>query len=623
MRTASGSFGGITWQAQSVIVGAGSTATIAGGGNPAYLASMPQYSGTVALIMDYGPGGRFICSGTLLPDRRSILTAAHCVSDGGGGRPNSTTAYFYGGPDPDTVVPGNPEATAVTVSDYFVHAGYSGEVIDHNDIAVLRLATDAPAFATSYDLYDGGPDGTLTGEDVNVAGYGRRSDTGGAVGANLGTGRLRQGGNRYAFRFGDADFGGFWDGFFGLASNEEFSFVADFDNGLAANDASCLIAGALGLGGSKYCNLGRGVTESMIAGGDSGGPNFIDGRISGVNSYSLSFGTDYGDSDSTLNSSFGEFGGYVPVYLHQAFIRSHLVSTAPSLLADLSLKSAMTAGCKSVTGTVTLSGPAPAAGVMVSLSETLGSASVPATLTILSGATTKTFTIKTLPVLANEVGTVSATLGSKTLSQPLTVRPMGVSSLTLSPTSVAGGKPSTGTAKLECLAAPGSIEVVLASSNPAVARPVATSVFVPPGMQSAKFDIATSPVLAKSTETISAAANGIKKSKTLSLTPAASVTPTSLRFGNQTVGTTSGVLNTTLTNKGATVFSVGSIALTGTYAAWFAQTNNCPANLAPGASCTIGVTFTPAAALSKAAKLTIVTSATSTPLSVSLSGTGI
>jgi hypothetical protein len=78
-----------------------------------------------------------------------------------------------------------------------------------------------------------------------------------------------------------------------------------------------------------------------------------------------------------------------------------------------------------------------------------------------------------------------------------------------------------------------------------------------------------------------------------------------------------------LTNKGAVPFSVSSISLTGTGAAWFAQTNNCPASLVAGASCVISVTFTPQTALTKSAKLSIATSATSTPLSVSLSGTGI
>ena len=142
-------------------------------------------------------------------------------------------------------------------------------------------------------------------------------------------------------------------------------------------------------------------------------------------------------------------------------------------------------------------------------------------------------------------------------------------------------------------------------------------------MQSATFDVVTNPVLAKTTATISGTANGITKSKVLTVTPAAVVAPTSLKFGSVTVGQTSAPLTATLTNKGAVPFTVNGISLTGTYASWFAQTNNCPANLAAGASCTVSVTFTPQAALSKSAKLSIATSATSMPLSVSLSGTGI
>ena len=118
------------------IIGVGPTATLNppnndGGGNPAYFAGMPQYSGVAALIMDFGPDGRFICSGTLLPDRRSILTAAHCVSNGAGtDNPLITTAYFYGGDDPNLRVPFNVASTAVDVSNYFVHPLYTGEVID-------------------------------------------------------------------------------------------------------------------------------------------------------------------------------------------------------------------------------------------------------------------------------------------------------------------------------------------------------------------------------------------------------------------------------------------------------------------------------------------------------------
>jgi Trypsin/PEP-CTERM motif len=326
-RTASGTANGYTWQAQSTVVGQTSTATLAGGGNPIYTAPMPQYNGVVALIMNFGGSGSFICSGTLLPDRQSVLTAAHCVTDGAAlTNPVSTTAWFYGGPNPDTVVPDNAASTAVSVSNYFVNPGYTGQVIDQNDIAVLRLAAPAPTWANSYELSSVSD---LTSSAFNIAGYGARSDAGGSVGANLGTGRLRQGDNRYDFRLGDSDFAGFFDGFFddpGLPSAQvEYSYVSDLDNGNAANDASGLLAADFGLGGLKYNNLGLGQTEVGVAGGDSGGPQFIGGRVASVTSYGLSFGAGFGDVDDDLNSTFGEFSGYVPVYIHQAFINASLV----------------------------------------------------------------------------------------------------------------------------------------------------------------------------------------------------------------------------------------------------------------------------------------------------------
>jgi hypothetical protein len=196
-------------------------------------------------------------------------------------------------------------------------------------------------------------------------------------------------------------------------------------------------------------------------------------------------------------------------------------------------------------------------------------------------------------------------------------------SVTLAPTPVVGGQPVTGKAMLECKAGPGPIAVSLSSSNAAVASPVAASIVVPQGLQSANFDVTTNAVQAKSYATVAGTANGITKSKKLAVNVAAAVIPTSLRFGSIPVGQTSAPLSATLTNRGALPFAVNGISLTGAAASWFAQTNNCPASLAPGSSCAISVTFKPQAAASKSSKLTIATSAASTPLSVSLSGTGI
>ena len=46
-----------------------------------------------------------------------------------------------------------------------------------------------------------------------------------------------------------------------------------------------------------------------------------DGKLASVNSYGLTWGTDYpGDVDNFLNDSWGEFSGYVPTYIHYNFI---------------------------------------------------------------------------------------------------------------------------------------------------------------------------------------------------------------------------------------------------------------------------------------------------------------
>lgn len=331
VNSASGTVNGVTWQAQSTIVGYNSTATAVAGGDPRYQAAMPQYSGVVGILMDYGAAGRFVCSGTLLNDRQSVLTAAHCVSEGTSARPLSTTVFFYDGPNRDLNVYSEAGPTTRSVSNYFVHSAYTGEVVDQNDIAVLRLSEKAPDFAKSYGLWTGND---LTGQQFNVAGYGGRSDGGGNVGVNLGTGRLRQGDNRYDFRLGDADFGGFFlDPVDWWGDKAEYSYLSDFDNGNAGNDASCAIAGAFALGGAKYCNLGLGEDEVTTAGGDSGGPEFIDGMIASVTSYGLTFGSGFGDIDNALNDTFGEFAGFVPVFLHRDFINSVMVVPAPGTVA--------------------------------------------------------------------------------------------------------------------------------------------------------------------------------------------------------------------------------------------------------------------------------------------------
>lgn len=329
---------GLSWEARNTVIGQTPTSDILapsntiGGGDPLYKPTADK-DGTVALIMEYDNGGRFICSGSLLSDGRSIATAAHCVSSGGGVKDADlvkTTAYFYtGNPDERTVDP-TVGAQAIDISEYFVEGNYSGEVIDQNDIAILRLSQAAPASATRYDLYTQ----ELTGEQFNVAGYGTRSTVGGASGntppAGARTGFLREGDNVYDYAWGNSVFDGFFtnrdgsgENFFGFAE-VEFSYISDFDNGLAAQsqaDRICtVVAGAASC--ADLFDFGLGAREVGIAGGDSGGPGFIDGMLASINSYGLTFGASFGDFDGVFNAGWGEFSGYVPIYIHTDFINS-------------------------------------------------------------------------------------------------------------------------------------------------------------------------------------------------------------------------------------------------------------------------------------------------------------
>ena len=102
----------------------------------------------------------------------------------------------------------------------------------------------------------------------------------------------------------------------------------------------------------------------------------------------------------------------------------------------------------------------------------------------------------------------------------------------------------------------------------------------------------------------------------------ASLSPTSLAFGNQSVGTTSAAQTLTLSNTGSAALSITSLALTGTNASDFAQTNTCGSSVAASANCTISVTFKPSASGSRTASVRITDNASGSPQTVSLSGTG-
>jgi hypothetical protein len=94
--------------------------------------------------------------------------------------------------------------------------------------------------------------------------------------------------------------------------------------------------------------------------------------------------------------------------------------------------------------------------------------------------------------------------------------------------------------------------------------------------------------------------------------------PTSLTFATELVGVTSPAQNVTLTNSGTATLTITSITTTGD----FAQTNNCGATVAVGASCTISVTFDPTTINTRTGTVAITDNAPASPQTVALTGTG-
>ncbi len=94
-----------------------------------------------------------------------------------------------------------------------------------------------------------------------------------------------------------------------------------------------------------------------------------------------------------------------------------------------------------------------------------------------------------------------------------------LTSLTLNPTSVTGGNPSTGTVTLSGAAPAGGAVVSLSSNNTAVAT-VPTSVTVAAGATSATFTVTTKSVTASTSVTLSTSYGGITKTAALTVSPA-------------------------------------------------------------------------------------------------------
>jgi hypothetical protein len=97
----------------------------------------------------------------------------------------------------------------------------------------------------------------------------------------------------------------------------------------------------------------------------------------------------------------------------------------------------------------------------------------------------------------------------------------------------------------------------------------------------------------------------------------AQVSTATIIFASQSVGTTSGSQAVTVSNLGAAQMTVGSVTISGD----FTQSGSCSV-IAPGASCSLAVTFKPMTTGARTGTLSIAANAAGSPYTVNLSGTG-
>ena len=252
------------------------------------------FDGVVRLVV-----GNQYGTGVLLFDGTAVLTAAHLFA----GNTSSANIIF--------------ETTAgtqtIASSHVLVNANYDTSN-SNNDLALVWLSQDAPVAAQRYDIYRSNAE---IGQTMTMVGYGvPGSGTSGTLTSfNEAPVRLKAN-NQFdtdsvslGSLFGDT---AVWNATSGK------QLVADFDSGLAQNDA-------LGALLNKH-DLGLGTSEGLISKGDSGGPAFIGNLVAGIASFTarLSASGIVPDVDNTSNSSFGEIAAWQRVSAYQQWIDQSL-----------------------------------------------------------------------------------------------------------------------------------------------------------------------------------------------------------------------------------------------------------------------------------------------------------
>jgi len=254
--------------------------------------------------------------------------------------------------------------------------------------------------------------------------------------------------------------------------------------------------------------------------------------------------------------------------------------------------------------------------------------------TLATGASCKISITFTPTALGASTGTLSVADSSSTSPQTAQLSGNGVYPAVLSPSSVAFGDQfvnTTSTVKVVTLVNNQTVPLTIAGISTSGDFAQTSNCPVSPNTLGARLSCQISinflPTVVGAltgTLTIDDSAANAPQTATLSGTGTAPVTlaPTGLTFASQVVGTTSSGKSVTLRNDQGVPLTISQISTAGDFSQASTTCPLSPNTLGAGASCSISVAFTPTAPGARIGTLNVADSASTSPQTMSLSGTG-
>ncbi|MFY9731421.1 MAG: choice-of-anchor D domain-containing protein, partial [Candidatus Acidiferrales bacterium] len=210
----------------------------------------------------------------------------------------------------------------------------------------------------------------------------------------------------------------------------------------------------------------------------------------------------------------------------------------------------------------------------------------------------------TLQISPSSLSFAAQSVGTSSPSQTITLSSTGTSSVTINGITVIGPNAADFSESGNCSAVLG-----------AGASCQLTVIFKPLAAGNRSASISISDNAAGNPHSVTVAGTATQA--------AVSISPATLNFANQLVGTASPPVPITVTNTGTGALVIASISFPGANAADFTQKNTCTAPVAPAATCLINLTFAPTAVGARTANMTIADNASNAPQSVSLTATAM